>query len=69
MTRMKLFLCCACLGSVLVFGAAGTLAQAPTPPQQGPALLQPQQQQGFEATGQLPVNYTPEEAAAVALVK
>ena len=29
----------------------------------------PPQQQGFEATGQLPANYTPEEAAAVAVVK
>ena len=52
---------CAGLGSALVFGAGAVRAQQAPPA--------PQQQQGFEATGQFPANYTPEEAAAVAVVK
>ncbi len=58
MKRNKL-LRCAGLGLAFVFGAGGALAQTPAP----------QQQQGFEATGQLPASYTPEEAAAVVVVK
>jgi ketosteroid isomerase-like protein len=44
-------------------------AQAPPAPGggRGPGLRLPQQ--GFEATGQVPANYTPEEAAAVAVVR
>jgi len=51
-------------------------AQAPAPPQgqapgpargRGPGIQLPRQ--GFEATGQNPANYTPDEAAAVAVVK
>lgn len=64
MTRIQL-LCCAGLGLMLVFAGGGVLAQQAPPFGPPPA----QQQQGFEATGQLPANYTPEEAAAVALVR
>jgi hypothetical protein len=66
---------------MLVVGAAAIVparGQAPAPP---PAQGQPQgpargrgpgiqlPRQGFEATGQNPANYTPDEAAAVAVVK
>jgi len=54
---------CFGLGLTLAFGAGVWAQQAP------PAPPPNQQQQGFEATGQLPANYTPEEAAAVAVVK
>jgi len=66
---------------MLVMAAAGSVpaqGQAPPPaPAQGqppgpargrgPGIQLPRQ--GFEATGQNPANYTPEEAAAVAVVK
>ena len=66
---------------MLVVGAAGSVsAQAPAPPPaatqgqpqgpargRGPGIQLPRQ--GFEATGQNPANYTPEEAAAVEVVK
>jgi hypothetical protein len=63
---------------MLVAGSAPAQGQAPPP---GPAQGQPQApargrgpgiqlpRQGFESTGQNPANYTPEEAAAVAVVK
>ena len=66
---------------MLVVGAAAIVpaqgqAPAPAPTQgqpqgpargRGPGLQLPRQ--GFEATGQNPANYTPDEAAAVAVVK
>ena len=52
----------ASLGLALVLGAGSTLAQAPRGG--GP----PQQQQGFEATSQVPANFTPEEKTAVAVI-
>ena len=66
---------------MLVVGAAAIVpaqGQAPAPPPaqgepqgpargRGPGIQLPRQ--GFEATGQNPANYTPDEAAAVAVVK
>ena len=65
---------------LLVIGAVGSVpaeGQAPPAPAQGqpqgpargrgPGIQLPRQ--GFEATGQNPANYTPDEAAAVAVVK
>jgi hypothetical protein len=66
MNSFKLFR--AGLGLMVVLGADAPLAQqapAPAPPFAPPN----QQQQGFEGTGQLPANYTPEEAEAVAVVR
>ena len=74
-------LACLVTGSalMLVIGVvASAQAPAPTPALQqgqpqgpargrGPGIQLPRQ--GFEATGQNPANYTPEEAAAVAVVK
>jgi hypothetical protein len=59
MKRIQL-VCCVGLGLALVFGVTGRAQQAPPPTPQ---------EQGFEATGQLPATYTPEEAAAVTVVK
>lgn len=61
--KRKRLLWCAGLGLTLAFGAGSAPAQAPA------IRALPAQQQGFEATSQNPANYTPEEAAAVAVVK
>ena len=76
---------CASLGLALSLGAIGALAQGPGaggPPPQGPGAGGPPGQgpgrgapppppptQGFESHTQIPANYTPQEAAAVALVE
>ena len=62
MNSFKLFR--AGLGLMVVLGTGAPLAQQAPPP-----APPNQQQQGFEGTGQLPANYTPEEVAAVAVVK
>src|SRR5476649_2337359 len=64
MKRIQL-LGCTGLGLMLVFGRGAVIAQ-----QAPPAGVPPTpQQQGFEATGQIPATYTPEEAAAVAVIR
>ena len=64
--KRKNLLCCAGLGLALALSAGAALPLAQAPPPTPPPIPQ---QQGFEATGQLPANYTPEEAAAVAVIR
>jgi len=57
-------------GALILAVASAAIAQGPAPapgPAPGRGLRLPQQ--GFEATGQNPANYTPQEAAAVAVVQ
>ena len=61
-------------GALMLMVSAAANAQAPAQGQpqgpargRGPGIQLPRQ--GFEATGQNPANYTPDEAAAVAVVK
>jgi len=65
---------CASLGLALSLGAISALAQGPGaggPPAQGPGGAAPPAPptQGFESNVQIPANYTPQEAAAVAVVE
>jgi hypothetical protein len=81
MSTFKFGRLCASLALALPLGAIGALAQGPGaggPPAQGPGAggplppgfgAPPPPTQGFESNVQIPANYTPQEAAAVAVVE
>ena len=75
MSTFKFKRLCASLALALLLGATGAVAQGPGAagaPVPGPgrgALPPPPPTQGFESNIQVPANYTPQEAAAVAVVE
>lgn len=76
MSTFKFKLFCTSIALALAVGAIGALAQGPGPagaPPQGPGPgftpPPPPPTQGFESNVQLPATYTPQEAAAVAVVE